>query len=127
MLWPIHCVQGSNGAKFHPKLVVKDTDVIIQKGADPKVDSYSGFFDNDGKTQTELHSKLQERGIKALFIGGLALDVCVTYTCLDAKKLGYDTYFIHDASRGLGAEQNQAALDKLRAAGVHIIESTNLR
>jgi nicotinamidase/pyrazinamidase len=126
VMWPTHCVQGSKGAQFRSDLIVKNTDVIVQKGSNPNVDSYSGFFDNDGKSQTELDAKLKEKNIKAVFIGGLALDVCVTYTCLDAKKLGYDTYLVLDASRGLGEAQNAAALDKLRAAGVQIIESKDI-
>ncbi|KAL0480726.1 hypothetical protein AKO1_007023 [Acrasis kona] len=126
MMWPDHCVQRTDGAKFHSDLVVKKSDVIVHKGTNLNVDSYSGFFDNDGESQTELNFKLQERGIKSVYIGGLALNVCVTYTCLDAVKLGFKTHLILDASRGLGDAQNKAAIKKLKAAGVIIINSRDI-
>ncbi|KAL0485522.1 pyrazinamidase/nicotinamidase [Acrasis kona] len=126
MMWPVHCIQNSMGAGFVEDLKVLSSDRIVYKGTNVNVDSYSGFFDNDGKSQTDLDQQLKKFGIKSLYIGGLALDVCVTYTCLDAIKLGYETFLILDASRGLGEAQNKEAINKLKNAGVKIINSIDL-
>lgn len=125
-MWPAHCVQETTGAEFHPSLIVDDTDIIIRKGMNKNVDSYSGFFDNDMTSQTELHAKLQEHGIDEVYVGGVALDVCVMSTCVHAVELGYKTYLIEDASRGLSEETNKAAIDKLKGLGVVILNSTDL-
>jgi nicotinamidase/pyrazinamidase len=127
VMWPTHCVQGTKGAQFHSELIVDyKSDIVIQKGTNDQVDSYSGFFDNNQKQQTELDNVLKKHGITHVYIGGIALDVCVKYTALDAIRLGYNTFLIEDACRGLGEEQNQKALAEMRDAGVHIINSTQL-
>lgn len=123
VMWPNHCIQGTKGSEFHPDLVVEGTDEIILKGMNTKVDSYSGFFDNNAMEKTDLEQKLKENSITDVYIGGIALDVCVLFTCMDAKKLGFNTFFIQDASRGLGEEQNKEAIEKMKKAGIRIINS----
>lgn len=89
-LWPDHCVQGSEGAALHGSLPVDKAEMIIRKGTDPKIDSYSAFFENDRKTPTGLRGYLKERGIHKLTFCGLATDFCVAYSALDAKNCGFD-------------------------------------
>ncbi len=88
-LWPDHCVQGTTGAEFVKDLDIKNIDRIIEKGTNKYIDSYSGFFENDGNTQTELDEYLRANRIKEMEVVGLALDYCVGYTAIDAAKLGY--------------------------------------
>jgi len=90
VLWPDHCVQGSKGAEFHPDLNTDPADMIIRKGFDPAIDSYSAFFENDKKTPTGLHGYLQTRGISQLTMVGLATDFCVNFSATDAARLGYE-------------------------------------
>ena len=89
VLWPDHCVQGSAGAQFHADLTTDCADMIIRKGYNPAIDSYSAFFENDHATPTGLHGYLQTRGITDLTMVGLATDFCVAYSAEDAAKLGY--------------------------------------
>ncbi len=90
VLWPDHCIQGSDGSAFHSGLNTKRADMIVRKGYNPAVDSYSAFFENDHETPTGLHGYLRERGITTLTMVGIATDFCVTYSAVDAAKLGYD-------------------------------------
>jgi nicotinamidase/pyrazinamidase len=101
VLWPDHCVQESKGAKFHKDLRVDLADKIIQKGMNPKVDSYSGFQDNDKKSKTGLREYLDLLKIKRIFICGLALDYCCYFTAVDGVDFGYDVYFLLDLTRGV--------------------------
>ncbi len=101
VLWPDHCVQGSKGAKFHKDLRVDLADKIFQKGMNPKVDSYSGFQDNDKKSKTGLREYLDSLNIKRIFICGLALDYCCYFTAVDGVDFGYDVYFLLDLTRGV--------------------------
>jgi nicotinamidase/pyrazinamidase len=126
VMWPDHCVQETKGSEFHPDLVVLDTDTIIKKGMNSKIDSYSGFFDNAAQEKTDLDKLLKERKITDLYIGGIALDVCVLFTVLDAVRLGYNVFFIEDASRGLGKEQNQKAKSQIEEQGVIIVQSADI-
>jgi nicotinamidase/pyrazinamidase len=89
-LWPDHCVQGSRGAEFHPKLDVQRAELVIRKGFRPGVDSYSAFFENDRRTSTGLTGYLRERGFKRVFFAGLATDFCVAYSAIDARKMGFE-------------------------------------
>ncbi|MGR3465102.1 bifunctional nicotinamidase/pyrazinamidase [Limimaricola sp.] len=100
VLWPDHCVQGSQGAAFHPDLRL-DADLIIRKGFRREIDSYSAFFENDRETPTGLHGYLSERGITAITLAGLATDFCVNYSALDGAKLGYKVTVIEKLSRGI--------------------------
>lgn len=89
VLWPRHCVIGTEGAAFHPDLNVTRAELILRKGFRPAIDSYSAFFENDKQTQTGLHGYLTERGVRDLTLVGLATDFCVAYSALDAARLGY--------------------------------------
>ncbi|MFM2269798.1 MAG: hypothetical protein RL757_3239 [Bacteroidota bacterium] len=110
ILWPIHCVQNSFGAKFHKKLHVEKIDSVVRKGTDVNIDSYSGFFDNGKRKQTELNQILQQKGITELYVMGVATDYCVQFTVLDALSLGYKTFLIEDASFGVNLEPNDVNL-----------------
>jgi nicotinamidase/pyrazinamidase len=102
VLWPDHCVQGTWGAKLREDLDLSNCQLIIRKGFKPEIDSYSAFLENDHTTQTGLAGYLRERGIKRVFVVGLAYDYCVLYTTLDAVKLGFETYVIEDGCRAIG-------------------------
>ena len=90
VLWPDHCVQGTAGAEFHRNLDVNRADMIVRKGYNPAIDSYSAFFENDRKTPTGLQGYLKARGITQLILVGLATDFCVSYSAVDAAQLGFD-------------------------------------
>lgn len=123
--WPVHCVQGSKGAEFVKVLDTSKVVKVFQKGIDKKVDSYSGFFDNDKKKSTGLGEYLKEKNIKGVYIVGLATDYCVKYTALDAVRLGFNTFVIEDACRGVNLKQNDIhnAIQEMQSAGVKIINS----
>ena len=91
VLWPNHCVQGSKGADFHPKLDMRSTTMILRKGFRPNIDSYSAFFENDKTTSTGLKGYLDNLGITTVFIAGLATDFCVKWTALDSIASGFKT------------------------------------
>lgn len=122
-LWPDHCVQGSAGAAFHPGLDMRPTQAIFRKGMDPAIDSYSGFFDNGHKRNTGLVGYLRDRGADDLYFCGLAGDICVFYTLMDALKEGFKASFIEDATRSLSAESYEAAKKQMMAQGARIIQS----
>lgn len=118
-LWPDHCVQGSPGAQFHPALDVPRAELIIRKGCDPMVDSYSAFYENDRKTPTGLEGYLRARGFKRIFLAGLATDFCVLYTALDARRSGFDAVVVEDACRAIDLQGSlSAAKTAMAAAGV---------
>ena len=124
VLWPDHCVQGSAGAAFSDKLELPTVQLIIRKGFHPQVDSYSAFLEADKTTRTGLAGYLNERGIKRVFVAGLATDFCVAWTALDARAAGFDVYMIEDASRGIDAMGSLSiALRTMDAAGVKRIMS----
>jgi len=100
-LWPDHCIQGTRGAEFSPQLDVSHFDQIVHKGVDPKVDSYSTFFDNMRLRTTGLESYLRSRGVRELYFAGLTTEYCVFYSVLDALELGFSPYVIIDACRGI--------------------------
>lgn len=127
-LWPVHCVQGSEGAEFHKELNPLRWKAIFQKGKNPEVDSYSGFFDNARRGDTGLGDFLQNEGIMNVFVTGLALDFCVKFTALDSVSLGFNTYLITDATRAvnLQPEDGEKALEEMKNAGVKIIDSSVL-
>jgi len=101
VLWPDHCVQGTEGAAFHADLEVDRAELIIRKGFRPQIDSYSAFFENDHATPTGLAGYLSERGITSLVLAGLATDYCVAYSAIDAKKRGFEAEVVLDACRGI--------------------------
>lgn len=123
VLWPVHCVQGSPGAQFHPDLRTDPADLVIRKGFRPEVDSYSAFFENDHATPTGLDGYLRNRGMADLVMVGLATDYCVAYSALDAVRLGFGVTVRLAACRGIDLNGSLAdALDKMRAAGVRLEE-----
>lgn len=122
VLWPDHCVQGSDGAAFHPALAVDRAQLILRKGHDPAIDSYSAFFENDHKTPTGLHGYLQTRGIDRLTVVGLATDFCVNFSAVDAAKLGYAVTLETRLCRAIDLEGSLAqAMEGMRAAGVRVV------
>lgn len=119
VLWPDHCIQGSDGAKFHPDLTVDRADLIIRKGFNPAIDSYSAFFENDHVTPTGLEGYLRSRGITDLVMVGLATDFCVNYSAVDAAKLGFKVTVRRDLCRGIDMDGSLAAAETAMAeAGV---------
>jgi len=101
VLWPKHCEQGTLDAELHPDLNLPQAQLIIRKGFHPQIDSYSAFMEADRKTMTGLAGYLRERGIDTVFVVGIATDFCVAWTAIDACKLGFKTYVIADATKGI--------------------------
>ena len=104
VLWPDHCIQGSEGAAFHPELNATCANMIVRKGYNPAIDSYSAFFENDHKIPTGLHGYLQTRGIMQLTLVGLATDFCVHYSAVDAAKLGFEVTVNLDLCRAIDSD-----------------------
>ena len=129
VLWPDHCVQNTPGADFVDALNTQGLQRIFQKGTDLEVDSYSGFFDNGHRHSTGLGEYLTERGVSGVYVVGLATDYCVKFTALDAQNLGFKTFVIEDACRGVELHEGDVrrALDDMRAAGVTILSSNDTR
>ncbi|QDU32861.1 nicotinamidase/pyrazinamidase [Poriferisphaera corsica] len=127
-LWPEHCIQGTAGSDFHPNLNTSAITHITHKGTDPTIDSYSAFFDNGKRKQTDLHEYLQSHNIKDLYILGLATDYCVKSTVLDALSLGYNTHVIGDGIRGVNLKPNdsQQAIQDMTKSGAICIKSSQL-
>jgi nicotinamidase/pyrazinamidase len=121
VLWPDHCIQGSMGAKFHTELQVDRADLIIRKGYNPAIDSYSAFFENDHQTPTGLEGYLRTRGIDRLEMVGLALDYCVNFSAVDAARLGFDVTVREDLCRAIDLDGSLAdALAGMKKAGVSL-------
>lgn len=126
ILWPDHCVQNSEGAKFHPDLKLKKGEAIIRKGMNPEIDSYSGFYDNGHEKSTGLAGYLREREAKELYFCGLAADICVHYSMMDALNEGFSVTLIEDATRPINEDDFVKAKEKLRKRGGKIVESMDL-
>ncbi|WP_170425890.1 bifunctional nicotinamidase/pyrazinamidase [Ruegeria arenilitoris] len=121
VLWPDHCVQGTEGASFHPDLKTH-ADLVIRKGFRPGIDSYSAFFENDQKTPTGLEGYLKSRGINKLTLVGLATDFCVHFSAVDAARLGFDVTVRMDACRAIDLDGSLAAAEEaMRSAGVKLV------
>ena len=119
VLWPSHCVQGTEDAEFHPELNLPQAQLIIRKGFHQNIDSYSAFMEADQKTSTGLAGYLRERGIDTVFIVGIATDFCVAWTAMDACKLGFKAYVIADATKGIDLNGSlQHAWQDMLAQGV---------
>ena len=101
ILWPNHCIQGSEGANFHRNLNTNKGDLILRKGCNPKIDSYSVFFENDKNTTTGLEGYLIKKEIKELYLCGLAFDYCVFYSALDGINLGFDVFVFQDLTKAI--------------------------
>lgn len=121
ILWPDHCIQGSAGAAFHPGLRT-DGELIIRKGFDAAIDSYSAFFENDHATPTGLEGYLRTRGISRLTMVGLAFDFCVNFSALDAARLGFEVTVLRDLSAAIDLDGSEAAAtEAMRKAGVRVV------
>ena len=121
-LWPDHCVQGTAGAAFHSALDIPHAELVIRKGYHPLIDSYSAFRENDGKTPTGLSGYLRERGLRRVTLCGLATDFCVYFSAIDARKAGFETRLVLEASRAIDIDGSLArALSAMREAGVELI------
>ena len=110
--WPVHCLQDDRGAQFHPGLKLPPSTIVVTKGTRFDRDQYSAF------DETGLAAELTKRGVTRVWVGGLALDVCVRATALDARRYGFETILIADAARPVTAAGGESALDEMRAAGV---------
>lgn len=127
ILWPDHCIQGETGSSFHKDLDQDSLELIIRKGFRKEIDSYSAFFENDQSTTTGLTGYLQSRGIKRIFLCGLATDFCVYYSAIDAVKQGFETFVIADACRAIDMDGSlEKAMIHMRESGVEIISSDEL-
>jgi nicotinamidase/pyrazinamidase len=125
VLWPVPCVQGTTGADFHPDLDLARVPRVFQKGIDPEIDSYGGFYDNGRRRSTGQADFLRERGVTDVYICGLATDYCVKFTAIDAVRLDFRTFVIEDACRGveLSPGDGARALDEMRSQGVQVVRS----
>jgi nicotinamidase/pyrazinamidase len=127
VLWPDHCVQGTPGADLHKDLRIPHAELIIRKGYRKQMDSYSAFYEADGKTPTGLTGYLKDRGLTQVFLVGLATDFCVAWSAMDARKAGFGALVIEDACRGIDADGSLAkAWKDMLGAGVKRIKSTDL-
>ncbi len=121
VLWPDHCIIGTNGAAFHSDLNVDAADMIIRKGYNPAIDSYSAFFENDHSTPTGLEGYLRTRGIDTLTLVGLATDFCVNYSAVDAAKLGFNVTVRMNLCRAIDFDGSlDAAIAGMTQAGVSV-------
>jgi nicotinamidase/pyrazinamidase len=124
-LWPDHCVQGTEGAAFHPGLDLARAELVIRKGFRPAIDSYSAFFENDRSTPTGLAGYLRERGIRRVVLCGLATDYCVAYSAIDARRQGFEAEVLLDACRAIDLGGSLAAsLAAMREAGVALRDAS---
>jgi len=127
ILWPDHCVQGSEGALLHRDLDISHAQLVLRKGHNKGVDSYSAFVEADGTTRTGLASYLRERGISGVYVCGLATDFCVAFTALDARKLGFAATVIEDACRAIDTQGSLAsAWQRMESAGVKRVRASDL-
>jgi len=127
-LWPVHCVQGTPGAEFHPALQLPRAELIVRKGFHPMIDSYSAFFENDRTTPTGLAGYLNERRFQRAFFAGLAYDFCVGFSALDARETGFEAIILRDACRAINLNGSAARMEEAFAqTGVRVIGSTDLQ
>lgn len=122
VMWPDHCVQGTEGVKFHENLDTSKIKKVFPKGTNKAIDSYSGFFDNDKRSSTGLGEWLKDQGITEVDVVGLALDYCVKATAVDAKNLGFKTTVLLEATRAvnLSPDDDKKAIEDLKVAGVEV-------
>lgn len=125
-LWPDHCIQNSKGAEFHSDLDTKKWETIFRKGTNPEIDSYSAFYDNGHLKSTGLIGYLKEKGARELYMCGLAADICVYYSLMDAVEEGFTCYFIEDASKPLDVENFEKLKEEMKSKGITILNSTEV-
>jgi len=127
VLWPGHCVQATEGAEFHPDLITDRADVIIRKGYNRAIDSYSAFFENDRNTKTGLAGYLHDRDVGNVVLTGLATDFCVYFTAIDAADLGFQVTLLNDACRAIDLDGSlDAAMTAMTDRGVRFGTSSEL-
>lgn len=127
VLWPDHCVQGSEGAEFHPDLNTDRSQLIVRKGFRKEIDSYSAFFENDDATPTGLTGYLHERNISTLYAVGLATDFCVKWSVLDGLEEGFELFVVEDAVKGIDLEGSVSqAWEQMSEAGARKVSSKEL-
>ncbi|MSU97903.1 bifunctional nicotinamidase/pyrazinamidase [Pseudomonas mandelii] len=123
-LWPDHCVRATAGAELHKDLNLPHAQLIIRKGCNPDIDSYSAFLEADRKTTTGLAGYLKERGIDTLYLVGLALDFCVMFSALDARAAGFNVFVVLDACRAIDLDGSlAAAISRMQVAGVDLVSA----
>jgi nicotinamidase/pyrazinamidase len=129
VLWPDHCVQNTPGAMFAPGLNVEKFARVVQKGTDPEIDSYSGFFDNGHRKATGLAEYLASQKVTDVYVCGLATDYCVKFTALDAYQLRLKVHLIRDASRGVNLKPGDVdrAVEEMRQTGVEVLQSSQVK
>ena len=127
ILWPDHCIQGTDGAAFRDDLDIPHAELIIRKGFRPRIDSYSALFENDHNTPTGLAGYLRERGLRRLFLAGLAYDFCVRYSAEDAVEAGFDVVVVEDACRGIDIDGSvEATRQQLAVIGARFVSTDSL-
>lgn len=129
VLWPEHCIAGTRGAQFHPDLNSAAFDLILRKGRQKELDSYSAFLENDHRTATGLEFYLKGLEVGRLFLCGIATDVCVYYSALDGVALGFEVFLIEDGCRGIDTPPGtfKERIDKMITEGVKMIDSKELK
>jgi nicotinamidase/pyrazinamidase len=127
VLWPVHCVQGTPGAAFHPDLDTGAADLVVRKGFRPEIDSYSAFFENDHVTPTGLAGYLRDRGVRRVWLAGLATDFCVSWSAIDAVAHGFEVTVLEDACRAIDLDGSlDTALRQMRSGGIRIARAGEL-
>ncbi|MBD0404731.1 bifunctional nicotinamidase/pyrazinamidase [Flammeovirga sp. EKP202] len=128
ILWPIHCVQNSEGSEFVSSLDTSNIDAVYKKGTDISIDSYSAFFDNGKRKDTGLSQYLKNKEVTEVYVTGLATDYCVKFTALDAVSCGFKTFVIEDATKGVNLKPNdvQNAFTDMKVSGIRVIQSTEV-
>ncbi|TVR40478.1 MAG: bifunctional nicotinamidase/pyrazinamidase [Bacteroidia bacterium] len=126
ILWPDHCVQGTAGAALSDKLSTERIEALFRKGMDPEIDSYSTFYDNEHKKNTGLADYLKGRGVKQVYLSGLAGDFCVGFSALDALNEGFDTFLIEDATKPIDNEGFEKMKERIKKLGGKIIHADNI-
>lgn len=128
ILWPVHCVQGTRGAEFHSGWDHTKVTAEFHKGTEKNIDSYSTFFDNGNRKSTGLADYLVQKGIKKLYIAGLATDYCVKYSVLDAIRLGFETFVVLEGCRGVNLHPLDAetALEEMKKMGAHLVHCNEM-
>lgn len=129
ILWPVHCVEETEGAEFSPALETSHIDKIVYKGTQVNIDSYSCFFDNAHRHDTGMAAYLREKGVEEVYLAGIATDYCVKYSALDSLEQGFTTYVISDACAGINLDPDDSAnaLAELRAKGATILRSSDIK
>ncbi len=126
-LWPAHCIQGTRGAELHPDLQLPMASLILRKGWHQHLDSYSAFLEADGQTSTGLAACLHARGIRSIFMVGLATDFCVAYSAIDGRKAGFDVWVIEDACRAIDINDSLIqARQRMAEQGVNFIHAQQI-